>query len=436
MKKLLLVLLFLPLVCFGQTIEEALKRFVEEFSKNLPIEDPRTGVTLSGMTSFGSTLVFLYDVPEEWNPPENMKQTLIENLETSGAGEVYSKSKFDGLFNYYRGSKLLKSISIKQNEYKSSFNDSSSLNFELGESISLKNYPKAKGVNIKIKKPKGFIKMEGDRPNVVTKFNNKENNLVYTVGIADFPVFLSKKEIKDSIFSDDSSVFAKETLSGMKADYISSRYIDIDKYPSLEIVFDLERETLAGKMNTTGIMWSIYYEDKVITLMGGTTKEKFEKFKNVFLKITSSIVLEDQYNSLSNNYVGNYENFEVYLDKFYREIEFFGINKVRPKKINITLEPLESFKESSHLHGFSLGYKNDDIIEIYINKRSWNTFSKAQKHYLIFHELCHDVLNLVDLNDNNTSEKKIMYPSMENYSFLTMDDFIENFHNLLEGYSN
>ena len=86
------------------------------------------------------------------------------------------------------------------------------------------------------------------------------------------------------------------------------------------------------------------------------------------------------------------------------------------------------------MHGFSTGYDDDDVINITINKRSWNTFNKAQKYYLIFHEFSHDILNLDDLEFNEPNEKNIMYPSISAYKDLTMDDFINNFNSLLENY--
>jgi hypothetical protein len=59
---------------------------------------------------------------------------------------------------------------------------------------------------------------------------------------------------------------------------------------------------------------------------------------------------------------------------------------------------------------------------------------RTQKYYLIFHELSHDVLNLDDLESNAPNENSIMYPSINAYKTLSMDDFIENFHLLIENY--
>ena len=177
----------------------------------------------------------------------------------------------------------------------------------------------------------------------------------------------------------------------------------------------------------------IYYEDRVISINAGTEKDRFEKNKYVFYKITNSILFEDQYNYPGSERIYNNDNFLEFVEKFYRDINFFGIYKNRPREISIRLKPLDTFKGTNHYHGISFGYNDDSKIDIIINERSWNSFTKAQKHYLIYHELCHDVLNLDDLSVN-TDKNSIMYPSIHNFKDLDMDDFIVNFQMLMDKY--
>ena len=75
---------------------------------------------------------------------------------------------------------------------------------------------------------------------------------------------------------------------------------------------------------------------------------------------------------------------------------------------------------------------DDDRIEIYINKSSWDDFNKQKRYYLMYHELSHDVLNLDDLDDSPSNEGKLMYPAISSYELITMDDFIDSFHALFE----
>ena len=87
------------------------------------------------------------------------------------------------MYNYFRDGGLVKGVRISYRDF-----NLPKLN-SLGDYISYKSHPKAKGVNIKIKDPLGFEKLEGDRPNIVAKYNNKDENLVYTVLINELPLF-------------------------------------------------------------------------------------------------------------------------------------------------------------------------------------------------------------------------------------------------------
>mgnify|MGYP006139886395 CR=1 FL=1 len=310
---------------------------------------------------------------------------------------------------------------------------------KLGEYLSFKNHPKAKGVNIKIKKSEAFRKEEGDRPNIVTKFIHKKKNLVYLIQILKNNAFISRNTVKELFSSKDKvESIAADYVSGVgfDANIISSKTVTIDNYQAIEIIYEFEKEQMGKTFKSKNVSWLILYEDTWINLGGfqSDENENFNESYKMFFQITNSVVFEDQYNSIKNNFVGDYQDFEFYIDKFYRELENFGILKIRPEVIDIKLVPLDAFKDTNHLHGFSRGLNNDEKIDIVINKRSWNTFNKAQKHYLIFHELAHDVLNLKDLDYNNANENNIMYPSMDAYNDLSMDDFIDNLYVLLEEY--
>jgi hypothetical protein len=78
----------------------------------------------------------------------------------------------------------------------------------------------------------------------------------------------------------------------------------------------------------------------------------------------------------------------------------------------------------------SYGFKEDSKVEIYINKNSWDSFNKTQKHYIVYHELSHDILNIDDLDDSIENYGKIMFPYISRYDTLTMDDFIDNMNHL------
>ena len=431
---ILFFILFLQFSAFSQTLTNSeIKEYIDASSKEmgLPIEIPGSGVVMESMTVIGRTILYSYEVPEGWFPVENLKQELINAL-NSKLKKLYVDEEISLLYNYFRNKNLVAKAYIAHGELGTKTELTS-----LGDYISYKSHPKAKGINIKIKDPIAFEKLEGNRPNIVAKFNNKANNLVYLLQINEAPYFTSRTSFENEFSSlDDVENFAKNHTSSMDVKYVSSKLTKIDRYPAIEIVYDRLFEVGNQSLSTRSVMWFIAYEDKIIYLMGSSDLSDFEKNYYLFLKITNSIVFEDQYNNRSNNYVGDFQNFDLYVDQFFREIEQSGILKVRPKQVNIQLKSLDTSKDTYHMHGFSTGYDDDDVINITINKRSWNTFNKAQKYYLIFHELSHDVLNLDDLEFNEPNEKNIMYPSISAYKDLTMDDFINNFNSLLENYIN
>ena len=46
----------------------------------------------------------------------------------------------------------------------------------------------------------------------------------------------------------------------------------------------------------------------------------------------------------------------------------------------------------------------------------------------MYHELCHDVLDLEDLPDKESSYRKLMCPLVSRFENISMDQFIEAFH--------
>jgi len=126
------------------------------------------------------------------------------------------------------------------------------------------------------------------------------------------------------------------------------------------------------------------------------------------------------------------EDFDMYVEKFYRDLEVYGIFPKKPKTTIIRFSKLDQLDDLTHIHGVSFGHNDDSRIEIYINPSSWKRFTKSMRYFLMYHELAHDVLNLDDLNNSKKNEGKLMYPEISSYDKKTMDDFIESFHALFE----
>lgn len=126
------------------------------------------------------------------------------------------------------------------------------------------------------------------------------------------------------------------------------------------------------------------------------------------------------------------EDFLMYVEKFYRDLNVLGIYPKKPSEVIIKFARLDQITNSTHVHAYSFGIYNDDLIEIYINPSSWEKFNKPKRYFLMYHELAHDVLNLDDLSYDVANEGKLMYPLIESYEQLTMDEFIESYQALFE----
>ena len=63
--------------------------------------------------------------------------------------------------------------------------------FKLGEYVSIKNHPKSKGVDLKLRAPIGWELKEGDRPNIVKKFT--KDGSTYLILIKENMTFFSRK---------------------------------------------------------------------------------------------------------------------------------------------------------------------------------------------------------------------------------------------------
>lgn len=288
---LILLIVLIPSVLFSQAFTESdIKQLAEQVNQKLKGVDVGNGITARGCIAVGRTLIYQYDVPEYWQAPENIKEELISNQKTAGAANNYYLYDIDVDFYYYKGNSLIKKVSIKSNEF-------STYNFELGEYLSIKNHPKSKEVNLKLKPPIGWEIEEGNRPNIVKKFTKEGNT--YLILIKENMTFFSRSEAREML-SDESFVneFVQETSSVMKNSEIHEKSIvTIDTYPTLHF-------KVSGKMERSGITipmimkcWVVFYEDKIVFLQSmGINNAEFRALEQLYFMITNSVIFPDQYN--------------------------------------------------------------------------------------------------------------------------------------------
>lgn len=151
----------------------------------------------------------------------------------------------------------------------------------------------------------------------------------------------------------------------------------------------------------------------------------------VYASIRNQSDVNLNYEIAANSYDSD-ENFEMYVEKFYRDLEYYGIYPKKPKKTIIKLSRLDQLDNVTHIHGLSFGSDDDVKIEIYINPSTWKSFNKPMRYFLMYHELAHDILNVDDLEATSYNEGKLMCPEISSYENKNMDDFIESAHALFE----
>jgi hypothetical protein len=168
---------------------------------------------------------------------------------------------------------------------------------ELGQYISIKDHPKAKGVNMKLKVPIGWQLSEGDRPNVVKKFVKDGNT--FMILVKDNVTFFSRKEVRDLLKEDKFlKEFVGEFSSVLKsAQLIEHSVVTIDNYPALTF-------KVKGKVERSGIVfpvimkcWVFLYEDKIVALQSaGFGNSNFKNLEITYSSITNSVIFPEQYN--------------------------------------------------------------------------------------------------------------------------------------------
>ena len=170
-------------------------------------------------------------------------------------------------------------------------------NFILGEYITIKGHPKAKGVNMEIKTPIGWEIKEGDRPNIIKKFIY--SSVSYMVQVLDNVTFFSRDQIKDE-FKNEKALeeFTKESISFLiDAQIINNALVTVDNYPAIQFKAKGKMERMGMTVPIIMNNWSIFYEDKIVNLQAiGKDDNMYTSLEKLLLQITNSVILPDQYN--------------------------------------------------------------------------------------------------------------------------------------------
>ena len=310
-KKLLKIIFTLILLCsfqqvtYTQSIEETaqkksdnyykteLKKLADKYNRELQGIEVN-GVVVRSCYAQGKTLIWQYDVPQDWYPLENGKSNIIANFKKDGNSNLYFQNGINVEFQYFKNDKLYHKFHIDSNEFATG---------KLGGFISIKGHPKSLGVDMQLKIPENWKVEEGDRPHVVKKFSYSTNSYMYnafTITITENIMFVSRKEARD-FFENREDV--KELLNDLSKDLFDNpqilnyKTITIDKYPALEFTIKGMKERAGIDMHLKSRCWLLYYEDKLLFLGAMSLDNgEFERMEPFYMMIINSIIFPEQYN--------------------------------------------------------------------------------------------------------------------------------------------
>jgi len=167
----------------------------------------------------------------------------------------------------------------------------------LDEYISLKDHPKAKGVNIKLQPPEGWSVKEGLRPNIVKKFVHGTNTFLIIINdnMTFFSTTQTRELFEDKEFKNHFINEAKATLIDGKL--INQKVVTIDRYPALEFTLTGSLERAGFKTNMIMKNWYIYYEDKIILFQcNALNEEGLSNLELLYSLIINSVIFPDRWN--------------------------------------------------------------------------------------------------------------------------------------------
>jgi glycosyltransferase involved in cell wall biosynthesis len=259
----------------------------------------------------------------------------------------------------------------------------------------------------------------------------------YTDGVNKYGPF-SKDELKRQKITRTSKVW-----------YLGlDNWIDLKKVEELDEVFNsippelkVESSSLNNISKKENINFHKRYNSISEIIKSKVNKWVLRSLVLIFISVLCLVFYRKQsdsnfYNSVVENSYTTDETFEIYIDKFYRDLNYYGILPKKPNEIIIKFSKLDQLDNTTHIHGITFGNNDDNRIEIYINPSSWKKFTRPMRYFLMYHELAHDILNVDDLSAIPVNEGRLMYPAISSYENKNMDEFIESFQVLFKEQAN
>jgi len=274
MKKLILLLLFIPLVSFGQT-KVAIEQGIKELQSMIPMDT--NGMTLVNAINENDTdLVYVYEIQNDnsLNIVKNLinKSSLIKNMMSTNGSQFFISNDIIGVWRYYYKKELIKEIKIKPADYNLSKN---SFDIEL---------------------PKNYVKSDDLESQVLLEaisYKNEEFNSLIEIKFSDDWSFeyLSNEDYIDNMLKMSDS----EYISLLSALY-KNISINLKKSLYLKNVGDsflwvYSGDYISNEVRITNAVFQFVKKNKLYTITFSCAPESFTYNFTEYLKILDTLII-------------------------------------------------------------------------------------------------------------------------------------------------
>ncbi len=167
------------------------------------------------------------------------------------------------------------------------------------------NHPKAKGVSFKINYPTSWKAIEGERPNIITKFISENGRGFESVmlTVKELPIPEQKRITETEI----REAFSEDTLKVMLpkgARFISSARIKLDGLPGAMMHYDISGQRLDMVLQTRNLSFVVLFKNKLIFIVCGVAalnpnalelEARFKHREPLFRLIANSLVVQSRW---------------------------------------------------------------------------------------------------------------------------------------------
>lgn len=244
---------------------------------------------LQGVDSESRTIVYKYEVSYPTAITQDIKEIFINNLKEMGLTDFYFKNNIKLKLEYYYNERLIKNVNIGAREL-------SGYEISLGSFVDLSGHPKAKGVNLKIKAPKGWEVQEGVGPNIIKKF--VIDNSYFSIMVRENMKFFSRNQSRDLLNDEE---YTRSLSTGLMSSLTDSKLINesiitLGGYPAYQVEITGRKDRSGLQYEYSGLYWIVFFEDKLVTLsFSSRMKHEFEALKVLAYLVADSLVMIDKY---------------------------------------------------------------------------------------------------------------------------------------------